>query len=120
MTVLPTPGARARAGFWFWARPFVAAAALVLATGCAQMVPQTMQLRTGWPAGVPQTTEIASVPFFPQDDYQCGPAALATVLAHTGTAITPDPLVAQVYIPARQGSLQRQQRGATNGAPPCF
>ena len=82
--------------------------ALLLAwlAGCAQLVPQTVGLRTGWPEGVPQSTEMTAVPFFPQDDYQCGPAALATVLAYGGVPVTPDPLVGQVYLPARQGSLQ--------------
>lgn len=89
-----------------------AALALVLAAGCAQLVPQTVALRTGWPDGVPQTVELASVPFFPQDEYQCGPAALATVLAHSGLAITPDPLVKEVYLPARRGSLQTEMLAA--------
>ena len=53
-----------------------------------------------------QTVELAEVPFFPQVDYQCGPAALATVLAHSGVAVTPEPLVSQVFLPSRQGSLQ--------------
>jgi hypothetical protein len=79
---------------------------LLLLAGCAQLVPQTMSLRTGWPHGVPQTVELKSVPFFPQEDYQCGPAALATVLSHGGVAVTPEPLVSQVYLPSRQGSLQ--------------
>ena len=79
---------------------------LALAAGCAQLVPQTIALRTDWPAGVPQTVELASVPFFPQDEYQCGPAALATVLVHSGVSITPEPLVREVYLPARHGSLQ--------------
>lgn len=90
--------ARLRAGFFY--------GALALLAGCAQLVPQTIALRTDWPAGVPQTTELRSVPFFPQVDYQCGPAALATVLAYSGVAITPEPLVSQVYLPSRQGSLQ--------------
>ena len=52
--------------------------------GCAQLVPQTIALRTGWPAGVPSTVEWPEVPFFPDEDYQCGPAAIATVLGHAG------------------------------------
>jgi hypothetical protein len=74
--------------------------------GCAQLVPQTMGLRTAWPEGVPRHVELTAVPFFPQDEYQCGPAALATVLSHGGVAITPEPLVSQVYLPSRHGSLQ--------------
>lgn len=83
-----------------------------LAGGCAQLIPQTVALRTAWPQGVPLSVEQAAVPFFPQEDYQCGPAALATVLAHTGVAITPDPLVRQVFVPARQGSLQLEMLAA--------
>lgn len=91
-------------------------AALVAALGgCAALeplVPQTVALRTGWPAGVPLTAELHDVPFFPQDDYQCGPAALATVLASSGVKVTPEPLVSQVYLPARQGSLQLEMLAA--------
>jgi tetratricopeptide (TPR) repeat protein len=65
-----------------------------------------MGLRTGWPEGVPQHVELKDVPFFPQTDYQCGPAALATILSYSGAAVTPDALVNQVYLPARKGSLQ--------------
>jgi len=104
------PIARACAGFSLgwpprWLRLACLALLSVLA-GCAQMVPQTMGLRTGWPSGVPQTAEVAGVPFFPQEEYQCGPAALATVLAHSGVSVTPEPLVEQVWLPARRGSLQ--------------
>ncbi len=88
------------------ALPALVLAGLLALAGCAPLVPQTMALRTGWPAGVPQSAAIAGVPFFPQDDHQCGPAALATVLAYAGVAVTPQPLVAQVWLPGRQGSLQ--------------
>jgi tetratricopeptide (TPR) repeat protein len=79
---------------------------LAMLAGCAQLVPQTMGLRTAWPTGVPRQVELTSVPFFPQDEYQCGPAALATVLSYGGIRITPEPLVSQVYLPSRHGSLQ--------------
>ncbi len=85
---------------------------LALLAGCAQLVPQTIRLRTGWPQGVPQTVELTSVPFFPQKDYQCGPAALATVLSNSGVPVTPEPLVSQVFLPARQGSLQIEMLAA--------
>lgn len=91
--------ARLTAGFLCWVL-------LAFLAGCAQLVPQTMGLRTAWPEGVTQSVELTDVPFFPDDDYQCGPAALATVLSHTGVKITPEPLVSQVFLPSRQGSLQ--------------
>ncbi len=74
--------------------------------GCASMAPQAAVLRDAWPAGLPERVELTDVPFFPQEDYQCGPAALATSLAHFKVKVTPDDLAAQVYLPARQGSLQ--------------
>ena len=66
-------------------------------------------------AGVSQV-ELTAVPFFPQDDYQCGPAALATILQHAGADRTPQQLVEQVYLPARQGSLQLELLGAARRA----
>ncbi len=74
--------------------------------GCASLVPQTISLRDAWPAGVPEQIDLGAVPFFPQEDYQCGPAALATTLVESGVKVTPQDLVAQVYVPERQGSLQ--------------
>ncbi len=80
--------------------------------GCAQLVPQTINLREDWPADVPRAVELTSVPFFPQTEYQCGPAALATVMNSAGTKILPDKLVDQVYLPSRQGSLQVEMLAA--------
>jgi hypothetical protein len=84
----------------------------LLLGGCAQLVPQTMTLRTGWPDGVPRQVEVPSVAFFPQTENQCGPAAMATVLSHTGVAVTPERLENQLYLPARQGSLQLEMLAA--------
>src|SRR5262249_20614432 len=47
-----------------------------------------------------------AVPFHAQDDYQCGPAALAMALNAAGVPATPEELVNQVYLPGRKGSLQ--------------
>ena len=61
-----------------------------------------------WPADVPARIELAATPFHPQDAYQCGPAALATVLGASGVEVLPTDLVDEVYIPARKGSLQAE------------
>ena len=66
-----------------------------------------------WPADLPQRVELADVPFFAQDDYQCGPAALAMLLAHSGVAVTPQQLQPQVYLPGRAGSLAIELQAAT-------
>jgi hypothetical protein len=87
------------------ARWLLAASVLVLA-GCGTLIPQTVGLRSDWPEGVPRQVELAQVPFFPQDEYQCGPAALAMVMNHGGARIRPEALVDEVWLPARKGSLQ--------------
>jgi len=99
---------------WHRSARLTAGAFLFLATlsGCASLVPQTMALRDNWPAGVAVRSELSETPFFPQQDYQCGPAALATTLRHAGVPVIPEELVKLVYIPARQGSLQVEMLAA--------
>lgn len=77
---------------------------LLTLAGCA-VAPQTRALRNAFPATLPPRVELTSAPFFPQQRYQCGPAALASVLAANGIAATPEQLVDEVYLPGRQGSL---------------
>ena len=50
--------------------------------------------------------QLEQVPFYAQDAYQCGPAALAMVLNHRGKPATPEALKDRVYIPERKGTLQ--------------
>jgi len=92
---------RLRAAAAFRGGLFILAALL---TGCATPLQTERVLRTA--SAFPQPVELAATPFFPQEQYQCGPAALATVLNTTGVTPTPDELVPLVYLPARTGSLQ--------------
>lgn len=62
------------------------------------------------------TPGVLAVPFFPQEEFQCGPAALATVLVASGVKTSPDILKPQVYLPERQGSLQPELLAATRRA----
>ncbi|HEV3011221.1 MAG TPA: PA2778 family cysteine peptidase, partial [Burkholderiales bacterium] len=74
---------------------------------------QTKELaKGGLPQGLPEKIELSEVPFFPQREYQCGPAALATVLVSAGVKTSPEDLVPQVYIPERKGSLQVEMLAA--------
>ncbi|NNG11993.1 MAG: PA2778 family cysteine peptidase [Halobacteria archaeon] len=57
--------------------------------------------------------ELEDTPFLAQTEYQCGPAALATLLQDSGSPTTPADLVPEVYLPARQGSLQLELIAAT-------
>jgi tetratricopeptide (TPR) repeat protein len=56
--------------------------------------------------------ELVATPFFPQEKYQCGPAALATVLGASGTPVDPEALTPKVYLPGRRGSLQAELAAA--------
>lgn len=62
-------------------------------------------------AGI-SAVELTDTPFFPQTKYQCGPAALATVLSYSGIDILPEALVADVYVPSKRGSLQVEMLAA--------
>lgn len=60
----------------------------------------------------PRRHELTATPFFPQDAYQSGPAALATLLTASGYPTTPEELTPQVYVPAREGSVQTEMLAA--------
>lgn len=81
-------------------------------TGCAINPP--LQLQGSVPAAGVDLSQ--KVPFHPQTEYQCGPAALAGVLGASGIPATPENLAPQVYLPGRHGSLQVELLGATRRA----
>ena len=62
---------------------------------------------------VPPHHRLNAVPFYPQKEYQCGPASLAMVLSWSGPQISPDELTPQVYTPSLKGSLQPAMIAAT-------
>ncbi len=75
---------------------------LLLLTGCGIL----SRPPSPWPDNSPDRLNISSVPFFAQKEYQCGPAAMAMALNWSDIAITPDELVAEVFTPGLEGSLQ--------------
>ena len=75
---------------------------LIGVPGCTG--PQTEQILASRGA-LPAFAEIERVPFFPQEQYYCGPASLAMALAWSGLAVMPDDLVAEVYTPGREGTF---------------
>ncbi|MDX1607568.1 MAG: PA2778 family cysteine peptidase, partial [Candidatus Competibacterales bacterium] len=81
----------------------------LLLAGCAGRGPLLDARRDG--AGLTLT----DIPFFPQRQYHCGPAALATVLVASGVPVAPDELVPLVYLPARRGSLQAELMATARG-----
>lgn len=87
-------------------RAALAAGALILwaLAGCA--TPQTAHLLAEPPAALPARAEVSGVPFFAQEKYYCGPAALAMALNWSGLPVTQEAIAAQVYTPGREGTLQ--------------
>lgn len=83
-----------------------------LLTGCAGRGPV---LRSALPQAEDSGVELTDTVFFSQKDYQCGPAALATLVVHTGKEITPDHLAGKIFLPDRRGSLQVELVAASRG-----
>jgi Peptidase_C39 like family/Tetratricopeptide repeat len=77
-----------------------------LFSGCAVLIPQSEEIRQNRPADLPPAIELTEVPFFPQKEFECGPASLASSLVYFGAQVTPEELADQVYLPERKGSLQ--------------
>lgn len=77
----------------------------LLLPGCASLTGTSQEQAFSTP---PAAVELAGVPYFPQDAYQCGPAALAEMLGWTGKHVTPEELQPSLYIPGRKGTLQAE------------
>ena len=94
-------------GFFSFFLPFFL---LMLLFGCSGLQRSPMPRLAD---NIPSRAELDSVPFYPQDAYQCGPATLAMALSWSGRPVTPDELKDQVYSPTRKGSLQLSMVAAT-------
>lgn len=77
-------------------------------SGCAGRMPAPT------PAIAPENqapVELRETPFHAQQDYQCGPAALATALETVDVDVAPATLTPQLFIPERRGALQAELVG---------
>lgn len=95
-------GSRKIAGLLFLALPMLLQGCGLLPIGPLTRAPD-----------VPASAMIAEVPFFAQDELQCGPAALAMALSWSGVAVQPSDLSPEVYTPGLKGSLQSALIGST-------
>lgn len=80
----------------------LALASLLLLTGCAA----EPQLSATVQAKLPNQSFVTGVPFYSQQDYQCGPASLAMALGASGQQVSVATLIPQVFVPGREGSVQ--------------
>lgn len=97
-----------------WSNTQLRLGVFLLATLCLSAcshTPQTLALASSSFANAAK--ELDAVPFFPQTQYQCGPAALATVMQYRGIKILPADLTDKIYLPEKQGSLQIEMVAAT-------
>jgi hypothetical protein len=91
-------------------RPVCAFLILLSISACATS-PQTRQLLDE-PPDLPDRVELAEVPFYPQQEYHCGPAALAAVINYRGASVTPEQIAGMIYVPELKGSLQTEVTAA--------
>ena len=85
---------------------------LIFLSACSTTL-EINQLRQSLDFSASNRIEINDVPFYAQEEYQCGPAALAMLLNWSGVAVTPQELVPLVYVPKRQGSFQVEMEATT-------
>ena len=85
---------------------------LLVLTGCATLGAPDREALEAFPEAV----QVEAVPFYPQTELHCGPAALATVLDHGGVAVDYSELVDRVYLPERGGTLQVELLGAARSS----
>ena len=57
------------------------------------------------PGNVQASHVIRNVPFYPQEEYQCGPASLAGVLNYWGLETSPEEIAAEIYSKSVKGTL---------------
>jgi len=85
----------------------------LLCLGACANPPKTRLVLDSSTSTLPRHAEITEVPFFAQEAYQCGPAALAMSLNAAGIPVTPEILKTEVYLPDRHGSIQVEMLAAT-------
>lgn len=83
-------------------------ALFLFAMGCTSIPAHKAELQAGL-----ASIELTDTPFFPQEKYQCGPAALATAISSSGVSVELQELVDRVYLPGRRGSLPVEMLAAT-------
>ena len=87
------------AGGWRLACAFFCSFILITSGCSSYQYPQVLHPE-------PPRLHLTEVPFFEQEEYQCGPAALAMLLAWNAQDVSLPQLVEQVYSPELKGSLQ--------------
>lgn len=83
---------------------------LISLTAC--VAPQSKQLSIEQPKDLPTKAYIKNVPFYPQQQFHCGPSTLAMAMNFYGHTLTPEELAKDVFTPGRKGSFQSEMKAA--------
>ncbi len=89
----------------------IIASFLLLLCACATP-PQTAHILANQP-NIPVKHEITNVPFFPQQEFYCGPAALSEVFNYYGVKRSQNDLAADLFVPKLEGSFQLEMVATT-------
>lgn len=93
-----------------WLRDLLSLSLVISLAGCSltpskHIAPDRDDWRASIDDNMRPSVNLSQVAFFPQEDYQCGPAALATLLTAQGVEVTPEDLVEKVYLPEQKATL---------------
>lgn len=83
---------------------------LIFLSAC--VAPQSKQLQLERPHDLPTKAYIKNVPFYPQQQFHCGPSTLAMAMNFYGNTLTPKQLAKDVFTPGRKGSFQAEMKAA--------
>jgi tetratricopeptide (TPR) repeat protein len=87
-------------------------AGFLLLVGC-QSTPQADRLRQHGFSSLPPSHTIDAVPFYPQEQFYCGPTTLSEVFGYYKNDIPPNDIAPKMFIPDKEGSLQLEMITAT-------
>jgi len=90
----------------------VAGIFLFLISLSACIAPQSKQLQLERPHDLPTKAFIKNVPFYPQQQFHCGPSTLAMAMNFYGKNLSPNELAKDVFTPGRKGSFQAEMKAA--------
>lgn len=93
-------------------RQILVVSVLALLYGC-QNTPQSDALTQSKLVGLPAYHKIDSVPFYPQQDFYCGPTTLAEVFNFHGENLTPSNIAPSTFTPKQQGTFQVEMKVAS-------
>lgn len=93
--------------------PFFLISLVLGSSGCATYAPQFFNEIRGQTSqlNAPRFQEIVGLPFIPDDDLFCGPAALSMVLTHAGRHAPFELVAPRLFLPGRKGTIQLDMLG---------